>query len=223
MWCIPPRADAEFVFRMEDVLEVYHRPYAPKRPVVCPDEASRQPIAEVRTPLPARPGRGQRYDREYARNGTADVSSAVEPLAGWRGARATERRRRRDRAAFVKDLVDGRYAAAEKVVPVMDQLDTPSPASLDEAFDPAEAKRLADGLEIDHTPKHGSRLNMAGIEPSALGRQCLAGRIADGPTLARRIGAWQVARNAAAVTVAWRFTTADARIKLHKLYPSLDG
>jgi hypothetical protein len=223
MWCIPPRADAEFVFRMEDVLEVYHRPYDPRRPVVCLDEASKPLIAEVRTPLPARRGRVERYDCEYARNGTANVFIAVEPLAGWRGARVTGRRQRRDWAAFVKDLVDERYAAAEKIVLVMDQLNTHSPASLYEAFDPAEAKRIADRLEIHHTPRHGSWLNMAEIELSALGRQCLAGRIADRPTLARRIGAWQAARTAAAVTVARRFTTADARIKLRKLYPSIDG
>jgi hypothetical protein len=223
MWCIPPPANAEFVFRMEDVLAVYHRPYDPKRPVVCLDETSKQLVAEVRTPLPARRGQVQRYDCEYARNGTANVFIAVEPLAGWRGAQVTERRRRRDWAAFVRDLVDGRYAAAEKVVLVMDQLNTHSPASLYEAFDPAEAKRLADRIEIHHTPKHGSWLNIAEIELSALGRQCLDARVKDGPTLARRIGAWQAARNAAAVTVAWRFTTADARIKLRKLYPSIDG
>ena len=223
MWCIPETPSAEFVFHMEDVLEVYHRPYDPKRPVVCVDETFTQLIGETRQPLPPRPGSVERVDHVYTRNGVASLFLACEPLAGWRHIEVTEHRRRTDWAGFIRSLLEGRYREADQVVLVMDQLNTHSPASLYEAFPPEEAKRFAERIKIHHTPKHGSWLNMAEIELSALGRQCLAGRIADGPTLARRIGAWQAARNAAAVTVAWRFTTADARIKLRKLYPSIDG
>jgi len=161
---------------MEDVLEVYHRPHDPQRPVVCLDECSKQLIGEVRTPLPPRPahgdrpGRAERYDCEYVRNGTANLFMAFEPLGGWRAVAVTNQRRRIDWAHFVRDLVDGRYREADKLVLVMDQLNTHSPASLYEAFAPEEAKRLADRLEIHHTPKHGSWLNMAEIELSALGR-----------------------------------------------------
>jgi hypothetical protein len=161
---------------MEDVLEVYHRPHDAQRPVVCLDECSKQLIGEVRTPLPPRParddrpGQAERYDCEYVRNGTANLFMAFEPLGGWREVAVTDRRRREDWAYFVRDLVDGRYREADKVVLVMDQLNTHSPASLYQAFAPDEAKRLADRLEIHHTPKHGSWLNMAEIELSALGR-----------------------------------------------------
>jgi hypothetical protein len=158
---------------MEDVLAVYHRPHDPQRPVVCLDECSKQLIGEVRTPLPPcparddRPGRAERYDCEYVRNGTANLFMAFEPLGGWREVAVTDRRRREDWARFVRDLVDGHYRKADKLVLVMDQLNTHSPASLYEAFAPEEAKRLADRLEIHHTPKHGSWLNMAEIELSA--------------------------------------------------------
>jgi len=161
---------------MEDVLAVYHRPHDPQRPVVCLDECSKQLIGEVRTPLPPRParddrpGQAERYDYEYMRNGTANLFMAFEPLGGWREVAVTDQRRREDWARFVRDLGDGRYRAADKLVLVMDQLNTHSPASLYEAFAPAEAKRLADRLEIHHTPKHGSWLNMAEIELSALDR-----------------------------------------------------
>jgi DDE superfamily endonuclease len=161
---------------MEDVLAVYHRPHDPRRPVVCLDECSKQLIGEVRSPLPAspakddRPGRIERFECEYVRNGTANLFMAFEPLGGWREMVVTDQRRRVDWARFVRDLVDGRYRQADKLVLVMDQLNTHSPASLYEAFAPAEAKRVADRLEIHHTPKHGSWLNMAEIEPSALGR-----------------------------------------------------
>ena len=158
---------------MEDVLEVYHRPHDPQRPVVCLDECSKQLIGEVRTPLPPcpaeddRPGQAERYDCEYVRNGTANLFMAFEPLGGWREVAVTDQRRREDWARFVRDLVDGRYREADKVVLVMDQLNTYSPASLYQAFVPEEAKRIADRLEIHHTPKHGSWLNMAEIELSA--------------------------------------------------------
>ena len=206
---------------MEDVLEVYHRPYDPKRPVVCVDETFKQLIGETREPLPVRPGSVERYDHVYVRNGTANLFLACEPLAGWRHVEVTERRCRTDWAMFICSLLEGRYRAAERVVLVMDQLNTHSPASLYEAFPPEEAKRLADRLEIHHTPKHGSWLNMAEVELSALARQCLSRRIARTDTLERHIQHWEERRNAAATTIRWQFTTADARIKLRSLYPAL--
>jgi hypothetical protein len=221
MWCIPPERDCEFVAAMEDVLEVYKRPADPARPVVCLDESSKQLVGEIRTPLPPGPGVHARYDCEYVRNGTANLFMAFEPLAGWRHVEVTDARRRVDWAWFVKGLLDGRYRDAERVVLVMDQLNTHSPASLYETFPPEEARRLAARLEVHHTPKHGSWLNMAEIELSALGRQCLAERAEDKPTLAAQVSAWQRARNRRHCRVDWRFTTADARVKLKRLYPSV--
>src|ERR671927_284240 len=176
--CAQAAPEAEFVYHMEDVLEVYHCSYDPKRPVVCVDETFKQLIGETREPLPPRPGSVERYDHVYVRNGTASLFLACEPLQGWRHIEVTEHRRRTDWAGFIRLLLEGRYRDAEKVVLVMDQLNTHSPASLYEAFPPGEAKRLADRLEIHHTPKHGSWLNMAEIELSVLARQCLSHRIA---------------------------------------------
>lgn len=221
MWCIPPEADGEFVAAMEDVLEVYHRPKDPKRPVVCVDETSKQLIGEIRAPLPQQPGVPMRYDSEYVRNGTANLFMAFEPLAGWRQVEVTDSRRRSDWAWLVKDLVDGRYKDAEKVVLVMDQLNTHSPASLYETFPPEEARRLAEKLEIHYTPKHGSWLNMAEIELSVLGRQCLDERMEDKATLKREAAAWEAKRNQRHCRMDWQFTTADARVKLKRLYPSV--
>jgi hypothetical protein len=221
MWCIPETPSAEFVYHMEDVLEVYHRPYDAKRPVVCVDETFKQLIGESREPLPPRPGSVERVDHVYTRHGVASLFLACEPLAGWRHIDVTEHRRRTDWAGFIRALLEGRYCEAERVVLIMDQLNTHSPASLYEAFPPEAAKRLADRLEIHHTPKHGSWLNMAEIELSALARQCLSRRIARTDTLERHIQHWAENRNAAATTVQWQFTTADARIKLRSLYPAL--
>jgi hypothetical protein len=221
MWCIPEKPSAEFVFHMEDVLEVYHRPYDPKRPVVCVDETFKQLIGETREPLPPRPGAVERYDHVYVRNGTASLFLACEPLQGWRHIEVTEHRRRTDWAGFIRALLDGRYREAEKLVLIMDQLNTHSPASLYEAFPPEQAQRLAERIEIHHTPKHGSWLNMAEIELSALGRQCLSRRIAHQDTLKRQIVAWEDKRNAGSTPVLWQFTTQDARLKLRSLYPSL--
>jgi DDE superfamily endonuclease len=218
-WCIPPEANAAFVWHLEDVLDVYHRPYDPRRPVVCLDETSRQLLAEVRAPLPVAPGHPARHDPEYARDGVVNLFLVTEPLQGWRQVRISQQRTRIDWAHCVKDLVDGQYPDADQIVLVMDQLNTHSPASLYETFPPTEAKRLADRLEIHYTPKHGSWLNMAEIELSALQRQCLDRRLGDRAMLAREVAAWTVARNAAATTIDWRFTTADARIKLKRLYP----
>jgi hypothetical protein len=204
---------------MEDVLDVYHRPYDPKRPVVCVDETFKQLIGETREPLPPRPGAVERYDHVYVRNGTASLFLACEPLAGWRHIDVTEHRRRTDWAGFIRSLLEGRYRDAEKLVLIMDQLNTHSPASLYEAFPPEEAQRLAERIEIHHTPKHGSWLNMAEIELSALGRQCLSRRIAHQDTLKRQIAAWEDKRNAGPTPVLWQFTTQDARVKLRSLYP----
>jgi hypothetical protein len=222
MWCIPPKASAEFVSCMEDVLEVYHRTYDPRRPVVCMDETFKQLIGEVREPLPPGPGRVERYDSVYVRNGVASVFLAFEPLAGWREVKVTETRKRTDWAHFIRGLVDGRYKGAEKVVLVMDQLNTHATASLYEAFPPAEARRIACRLEVHHTPKHGSWLNMAEIELSALSRD-LPERVGDRAAMARHVGAWKSRRNEAAVKADWQFTTADARTKLRKLYPTIDA
>jgi len=219
MWCLPPKQDAAFVAAMEDVLDVYERPRDPTHPVVCMDEASKQLVGEVRDPLPTAPGSPAKADAEYVRNGTANLFIACEPLDGWRHVEVTERRTRADFAYFIRDLVDGRYKYATKIVLVMDNLNTHSVASLYEAFPPAEAKRIADKLEIHHTPKHGSWLNVAECELSVLGRQCLDRRIADRPTLAAEVATWELDRNDAGRGIDWRFTTADARNKLKRLYP----
>ena len=223
MWCIPPKHSAEFVADMEDVLEVYHRPYDPTRPVVCLDETFKQLIGETREALPPRPGAVERYDHVYVRHGVTSLFLACEPLRGWRHVAVTAHRRRGDWARFVKALLEGRYREAERVVLVMDQLNTHSAASLYDAFPPADARRLAERLEIHHTPKHGSWLNIAEIELSALTRQALARRLARQDTLERRVARWQADRNAAGTTVDWQFTTDNARIKLRSLYPSLQN
>jgi hypothetical protein len=221
MWCIPPEADCEFVAAMEDVLEVYHRPKDSKRPVLCLDETSKQLIGEIRAPLPPQPGTPARYDSEYVRNGTANLFMAFEPLAGWRHVKVTDSRCRSDWAWLVKDLVDGRYKSAEKIVLVMDQLNVHATASLYAAFPPEEARRIAEKLEIHYTPKHGSWLNMAEIELSVLGRQCLGDRMEDKPTLSQQVATWTASRNKKHCCVDWQFTTADARVKLKRLYPSV--
>jgi DDE superfamily endonuclease len=207
---------------MEDVLGVYARPLDPLRPVVCLDETSRQLLADARPPTPPAPGRPARADPEYVRGGVANLFVVTEPLRGWRHVLVSDQRTRLDWARCVKDLVEVHYPQAERIVLVMDQLNTHSPASLYAAFRPAEAKRLADRLEIHHTPKHGSWLNMAEIELSVLERQCLRRRIADRPALERAASAWVDRRNGAAATIDWQFTTADARTKLRRLYPAIE-
>jgi DDE superfamily endonuclease len=221
MWCSPDKPSAEFVYPMEDVLEVYHRPYDPKRPVVGVDETFKQLVGETREPLPMRPGSVERYASVSTRNGVASLFLACEPLAGWRHLDVTEHRRRTDWAGFIRARLEGRDQEAEKLVRVMDQLNTLSPASLYEAFRPEEAKRLADRLEIPHTPKHGSWLNRAEIELSALGRQGLSRRIARQDTLKRQIAGWEEKRNAARPQITGQFTTQNARVTLKNCYPSL--
>ena len=205
---------------MEDVLEVYHRPYDDKRPLVCLDEASKQLIAEVVQPLPAEPGQPERFDYEYERKGTVNLFMVSEPLLGWRAVHVTERRTAKDFAEVVRWLVEDIHPDAEKVVLVMDNLNTHKAASLYEAFPPEQARRILDRLEIHHTPKHGSWLNMAEIEFSVLNRQCLDRRIATKDELMKEIAAWEDDRNDRQIGIRWRFTTADARIKLHRLYPA---
>jgi hypothetical protein len=208
---------------MEDVLEVYKRPYDSKRPMVCLDETSKQLIGEVATPVPAAPGHVAQYDYEYVRNGVANIFMIFEPLAGQRDVEVTERRTKKDYARCLRKLSDETYPDAEVIVVVQDNLNTHSPASLYEAFEPAEAKRLADRFEFHYTPKHGSWLDMAEIELGILGRQCLSRRIDNIDDLRREAKAWEAARDAAGAKADWQFTTADARIKLKKLYPSIDG
>ena len=204
---------------MEDVLEVYRRPLDAHRPVICMDEASKQLVAEVRRPLPAEPGKPLRYDCEYERRGTCNIFMFCEPLRGWRHVRVTERRTRVDWAFALRDLLDEKYPHVERVVLVMDNLNTHSPSSFYEAFAPQEARRLTERLEIHYTPKHGSWLNIAECEFSVLGRQCLARRIDDGQRLAEETAIWERDRNAGANQVNWQFATNDARIKLRHLYP----
>lgn len=205
---------------MEDILEVYTRPFDPHRPLVCMDESSKQLLAETRTPLAPQPGQLQRYDYEYSRNGVATLFVAFEPLAGWRHVEVTQQRTRQDWARFVRDLLDVRYAQAERVVLVMDNLNTHSGASLYETFPPEEAWRLLQRLEIHYTPKHGSWLNMAEGELSVLQHQCLDRRMGTVEFLKEEIAAWQAERNQKSIGANWRFTTQEARIKLRKLYPS---
>ena len=206
---------------MEDVLEVYQLAYDPDYPVVCMDESSKQMIGEVREPIPGKPGRVRRIDDEYVRNGVAEIFMEVEPLAGRRTVAVTERRTRKDWAEQIKQMLDERYPHAHKVRLVMDNLNTHNVASLYEAFEPKEARRLAERLEIHYTPKHGSWLNMAEIELSVLKRQCLDGRIPEIDTMRAQVAAWSKARNNSARNIVWQFKTSDARIKLQHLYPKL--
>ena len=206
---------------MEDVLDVYHAPYDPLVPLVCMDESNKQLVGEVHAPLGVAPGRGQIVDHEYVRNGVAEIFLEIEPLAGRRHVAITERRTRKDWAAFIKAMLDERYPQATKVRLVLDNLNTHSTASLYEAFAPEEARRLARRLEIHYTPKHGSWLNVAEIELSALNTQCLNRRIPDIALMRTEVAAWERDRNNRAAKIDWRFTTEDARIKLKRLYPKL--
>jgi hypothetical protein len=222
MWCIPPKEDAAFVCQMEQVLEVYKRPYDPKRPVVCMDEQPKQLISEVRPPLPVRPGHAECVDFEYVREGMCTVWMFVEPLGGWRSVRVSETKKAIDWAEQVRQLVDDpRSADAERITLVCDNLNTHSFASLYQAFAPEEAMRLMRKLEIVHTPKHGSWLNMAEPELSVLSRQCLGRRIPTQAEVATEAAAWEHNRNDLQTGIDWQFTTKDARIKLKSLYPKI--
>lgn len=206
---------------MEDVLEVYQGTYDDAHPLVCMDESSKQQVKEVRTPLPRQPGELEKYDSEYERNGVSHLFMFFEPLTGRRHVKVTERRTAVDWAQQIQELIDIHYPQAERITLVMDNLNTHVGASLYKAFEPKEARRLLEKLDIHYTPKHGSWLNMAEIELSVFSRQCLDRRIPDQETLKREVNAWEAKRNASATPVNWRFTTDDARIKLKRLYPTL--
>jgi hypothetical protein len=221
-WVIAPSSNAEFVARMEDVLDVYKRPHDPSCPLVCMDEKPVQLIGETRKPIPAKPGRCAREDFEYKRNGTANLFMFFEPLGAKRHVKVTDTRTAKDWAEAIRELVEEIYPQAERIVLVLDNLNIHCLASLYETFTPEEARRIARRLELHYTPKHGSWLNMAEIELSVLSRQCLDRRIPDKQTLAKEIAAWQKERDAASGTVDWRFTADDARIKLKRLYPSIE-
>jgi hypothetical protein len=218
-WCIA-EVGAEFVWRMEDVLDLYEEPYDSKKPTVCFDEMPYQMVAEKRTPLPTKPGRPKRYDYEYERRGMVNIFAFFEPKRGWRHLDITDRRTAVDFALAMGRLVDEHYPEAEKVRVVLDNLNTHTPASLYKAFEAQEARRLLRRLEFHHTPTHASWLNMVEIELSVLCRQCLERRIPDVERLGREIGAWQQERNEGRKTVQWRFTASDAREKLVRLYPA---
>jgi len=207
---------------MENVLEVYQEPYDPLCPVVCMDESSKQLLKEVRKTIPAEPGKPLRYDTEYERNGTGNVFMFFEPLTGKRFIDITQSRTAVDWALQIKNLVDKLYPDVDKIILVMDNLNTHAGASLYKAFEPEEARRILDKLKFCYTPKHGSWLNMAEIELSVLGKQCLDRRIPDMNTMKRETEAWQEVRNSHPTPMDWRFTTADARIKLKKLYPTIE-
>ena len=221
MWCIPPECDAEFVCAMENVLTVYKRPFDPSRPVVCFDEKSKQLVGEVAISIPATAGRVECHDYEYVRNGTANLFMLNEPLRGWRHVNVTSRRTKLDFAQQMKELVDMHYPDAELITLVMDNLNTHRMSCLYEAFPPEEARRIIEKIEVVHTPKHGSWLNMAECELSVLEKQCIGDRIGDEAMLRTRVSVWNEDRNTRTKKIDWQFTTADARIKLHRLYPQI--
>jgi hypothetical protein len=206
---------------MEDVLDVYHLAYDPCYPVICMDESCKQLVGEVREPIPCEPGHPKRVDDEYVRNGVVEIFMEVEPLAGKRHVAVTEHRTKKDWAQQIKQMLDDRYPTAIKVRLVMDNLNTHKISSLYESFEPQEARRLAKRLDIHYTPKHGSWLNMAEIELSALKEQCLNRRLADMATMQSEVAAWETDRNNSMRKIDWQFTTSDARTKLKRLYPKL--
>jgi hypothetical protein len=211
---------AEFVWRMEDVLDLYAEPYDAQYPVVCFDESPYQLLSEIRQPVPVAPRQPVRYDYEYRREGTCNLFMFVQPLGGWRHVKVTDRRTAQDFAQCMKDLVDSHFPQARLISVVLDNLNTHTPAALYETFTPAEARRILQKLDFCYTPKHGSWLNMAEMEFAALSTQCLDRRLPDQATVRRRIEAWEAHRNADKATINWRFTTAKARRKLKRLYPS---
>jgi DDE superfamily endonuclease len=223
MWVIPPAQSGEFVAHMEDVLEVYHQPYDPQVPLVCMDEQPVQLIKEIRTPLPAKAGQPERYDYEYERNGTATIFMFTEPLRGVRMVSVREHKTAVDWATEVQQLVERQYPQADRIRLVCDNLNTHGIGSLYEAFPPEQARRLAARLELHYTPKHGSWLNIAEIELSALTLQCLDRRIPDLETLRAETHQWEQRRNASQKGVDWQFSAHDARIKLKRLYPQIQS
>jgi hypothetical protein len=219
---IPPEKNGSFVANMEMVLDVYKRPFDPLYPVVCMDESPKQLIGETKVPIPASPGKAAKHDYEYKRCGVCNVFISCEPLAGKRTVKVTERKTKRDWAYFIEEIA-GQYESAEKITLVMDNLNTHNPGSLYESFPPNKAKALWDRFEFVYTPKHGSWLNMAEIELNVLTGQCLKRRIDDIEIVKKEVLAWQRARDNKGAKVNWQFTAEDARIKLRRLYPTIDG
>jgi transposase len=219
-WCIP-EVNAEYVLRMEDLLDLYNEPYDPKRPVVCFDERPYPLLDDVREPLPAEPGQPLRYDCEYKRNGCVNLFAMIQPDSGWRHVEVTQRRTKKDFAMQMKELVDVHFSHADIIRLVVDNLNIHSPAALYEVFEPSQARRIVQKLEFHYTPKHGSWLNQVEIELSVLSRQCLERRIPDVETLSKEIAAWERERNSRNVGINWRFTTTDARKKMGRLYPTV--
>ncbi|MCA1553019.1 MAG: IS630 family transposase [Chloroflexi bacterium] len=222
-WCIPPKANAAFVCQMETILDIYKRQYQARLPVVCLDELNKQLVSETREPLPVRPGQPARYDYEYQREGVVNAFILFEPLGNWRNITIHAQRTHREWALVVKDLVDVHFPAAERITLVLDHLNTHVGASLYKVLAPSEARRLLDKLDLQYTPTHGSWLNMAEIELSVFSRQCLNRRIADRTIFQRVATTWSNRRNDVQSTVDWQFTTADARIKLKHLYPTIQS
>ncbi len=217
---IPPQANAEFVYRMEDILDLYTQPYDAKRPVICLDETSRQLISEVRTPIPMQPGQPAKYDHQYRREGVCSLFMFFEPLTGWREVKVRARRTKKDWVQCLKEVVEEHFNDTVVVRVVQDNLNTHNPSAFYEIFDPAEAKQILDRLEFHYTPKHASWLNMVEIELSVLNRQCLKQRISTAQRLQEEVNAWASHRNEHCKTVDWHFTTTDARIRLKRLYPT---
>jgi len=220
-WVIPPLQNGDFVANMEKVLEVYKRPYDEKRPVVCMDESPKQLIGETQTPIKAKPGKVEKFDYEYVRNGVCNIFICVEPLSGKRYVKVTKRKTKQDWAHFLKEIAE-KYTDAEKITLVMDNLETHKPGSLYDTFPAEKAKTLWDRFEFVYTPKHGSWLNMAEIEINVLMGQCLKGRIPDFEKVKSQVKAWETARNNKNAKIKWQFTTEDARVKLKRLYPSFE-
>lgn len=218
-FCIPPEEDEEFVYHMEDILEVYQRPYDPRFPQICMDEGSRQLLKDIRESIPMTSGQPKREDNEYKREGVFNIFTACEPLTGKYFFEVTENRKKVDWAKFMRDLIDGPYKDAEKIILVMDNLNTHGPGSFYKVFPPEEARRLAEKLEIHYTPTHGSWLNIAEIALSILARQCLSERIPTIEEAKNEVRSWMEKRNQSNITVNWRFTTKEARVKLKRLYP----
>jgi hypothetical protein len=221
MWCLPKGPSAEFVSRMEDVLGVYHRPYDASRPVVCLDETTKQLVGETRAPMPPAPGRPAHIDHHYRRNGTASLFLWIEPLTGRTHVDVRERHARSDLAHVLRDLVDTHYPHAPRVTVVLDNLVTHTEASLYQAFAPTEARRIAQRLDLRHTPKHGSWLNIAEIGLSVLSRQCLKRRIATMAKLKREIRHWLDSHDQHLRPINWQFNLDNARTRLQRLYPTI--
>jgi hypothetical protein len=222
-WCLSPAGDADFVYHMEDVLQVYQLPYDPERPVICMDEASKQLIGETRVPLPTEPGAPLREDYEYERFGVVSEFVFVQPLRGWRHVIVTDRRTKRDWALCIQDLLDRQFPDVKCVRLVLDNLNTHTGAALYETFAPDEARRLLDRLEFHYTPKHASWLNMAEIEIGVMNRQCLDRRIPEKETVCHEVAAWEQRRNDEEAKIRWTFTVSAARVKLERVYPSIEG